>query len=271
MIRRWGTFTDDSGVFFELDNGDLFGVVRTTNGGVTTDDRFAIRTDATGNVFDLSKGNVFDIQYQWRGVGNYVFFVNLHEVRNSAYLGELTKLSMYNPALPLAFESINEGANDKMIVGCVDVSAEGGSNNGKTYGSMGIESQAGSVSVTGYNIPILVVRSKQNIGTLINTRDTLALYASAYGDNNAIFRVWKTRDATAITLNNQTWTNYRDGHLEYIVYDTPDVASPMAFNTAKASETAFLIHLSGRFLFISPPQIHRLLLLTLQSRFPGAW
>ena len=55
-------------MFFELDNGTLYGVVRTTIDSVTTDDRHLIRTNISGNEFDLSKGNVFDIQWQWRGV-----------------------------------------------------------------------------------------------------------------------------------------------------------------------------------------------------------
>ncbi len=231
MNRSFGTFTAESGVMFRLESGTLYGVVRTTRTGVTTEDKIPIPISG----FDLSKGNVFDIQYQWRGVGNYVWYVNLKEVANSEYLGTLTELSMYNPALPIAFESENLGANNKMRFGCVDVTSEGGEDNGKTYGSISVNNQSGSVAITGYNIPILAVRSKTTVSGLINTRDTLALLATAYSDNNSIFRIWKTRDFTAITVNNQSWTNFGDGHMEYIIYDTPDVASPMTFDTAKAS------------------------------------
>ena len=132
MVRRFGQFTKEAGTFFELDNGVLYGVVRTTVDSVTTDDRFFIRQDIRNNVFDLSKGNVFDIQWQWRGVGNYVFFVNLQEVVNTGYLGTKDELTMFNPALPVAFESINEGAMDEMVFGCVVVTSEGGGDNGKT-------------------------------------------------------------------------------------------------------------------------------------------
>ena len=228
MIRRFGQFTSESGVFFELDNGILYGVVRTTIDSVTTDDRFEIRQD-----FDLSKGNVFDIQYQWRGVGNYVFYVNLKEVVGSRYLGTLTNLSMFNPAAPLAFEAINEGDDDPMYFGCVDLSSEGGSHNGKTYGSIGVSNNTGSIAISGYNQPVLAVRSKLTVGGLINTRDTLALLASAYGDQKAVLRIWATRDFTAITNGTQTWSDHGDGHLEYVVYD-PGAGTPMTFDTAKA-------------------------------------
>lgn len=236
MVRRFGTFTAESGTFFELDNGLLYGVVRTTENSITTDDRFLI-DHARWNI-DLSKGNVYDIQYQWRGVGNYVFFINLQEVRNSAYLGERTKLSMFNPALPIAFQSINEGDNDIMRFGCVDVSTEGGSGNGSTYGSLAVPTATADLSMTGLNCPILVVHNKKTLASgQINTRDITALLLTAYSDSKGVIKVWYTRDTTAITLNDQSWADYGDGHLEYIWFDEPNVTTPISFDTAKAVET----------------------------------
>jgi len=230
MNRRFGTATDENGVFFSLESGVLYGVIRTTRNGVTTEDKILLDVSEV----NLSKGNVFDIQFQWRGVGNYAFFINLKEVGNTKYLGTLTELSLANPALPLFFESVNLGNNNKMVFGCVDVTSEGGKTNGKTYGSVNISNNEGEVSISGYNVPIIAIRSKTTVNGRINTRDTLALLASAYANVKAIFRVWATRDFTAITQNNQVWKNFGDGHLEYIEYNNPSVASPMTFNTAKA-------------------------------------
>lgn len=214
MTREFGTFTAESGVFFRLKSGGtLVGVIRTTVGGVTTDDEIAL-TIPDG--VDLSKGNVFDIQYQWRGVGNYKFFINLVEAGDSNYLGTLTNLSMYNPALPVAWNSENLGDNDAMFFGCVDVSSEGGKDNGKTYGSVGISNESGQVSISGYNTPIVAIRSKLTVGGLINTRDTLALLLSSYSDNKSFIRVWATRDFTSITQNSDVWNDFGDGHLEFI-------------------------------------------------------
>lgn len=231
--RLFGVFTHQSGAFFKLTSVGLYAVVRTTIDGVTTDDEYLI--DTTG--LDLSKGNIYDIQLQWRGVGNYKFLINLIEYKVIEYLGKRTELTMFNPANPIAFQCENLGDDVEIHTGCVDVTSEGGDDNGKTYGAIGTETTTGSVSITGYNVPILAVRSKKLVGSLINTRDTLALLASAYGDNRAVFRIWNTRDWTAITENNQTWKDYGDGHLEYIIYDTPDVTTPMTFNTAKATLT----------------------------------
>lgn len=231
MNRRFGLGTTENAVYFSLESGVLFAVVRTFNGVSVVEDKNEI--DITG--IDLSKGNIFDIQFQWRGVGNYKFFINNKEVYNTEYLGTLSALSMSNPALPVFFESENLGGNDSMVFGCVDVTSEGGDANGKTYGSVSIDSQTGSVPiVSGFNVPIIAIRSKLLVGGRPNTRDTLALLATAYGDQRNVIRVWATRDFTAITENDQPWVAFGDGHLEYIQYDNPDVANPMTFDTAKA-------------------------------------
>ena len=230
--RRYGSFTEESGMFFLVRNGDLFGVIRTTIDGVTSDDEYAIITEGTG--LDLEKGNIYDAQMQWRGVGNFKFFINKKEVLRVDYLGKRTELTMFNPANPIAFECINLGDEVSVECGCVDISTEGGKADGKTYGSISVNTPSGSIAVAGYNPPVLVVRNKRTVLGKRNTRDITALTASAYSDQKSLFRIWSTRDASAITLNNQTWTDYGDGHLEYIIYDTPDVATPMTFDTTKA-------------------------------------
>lgn len=228
QTRRFGVATKESGVFFSLENGILYGVIRTTRSGVTSEDKFDL--DITG--VDLSKGNVFDIQYQWRGVGNYKFFVNLVEVGNSEYLGTLTELSMYNPACPIFFENINLGDSFPMKFGCVDVTSEGGKDNGKTYGSVSLSGDSSQSIMSSVNTPIIAVRSKLTVGGLINTRDTLALLASAYADNKAIFKVWITRDFSAITDGDSAWEDFGDGHLEFT--ERPEAGGTMSFDKSKA-------------------------------------
>jgi hypothetical protein len=236
--RNFGLFYEESGVFFRLKSSGLFGVIRTTIGGVTTDSEYLI--DASR--YDLSKGNTFDIQFQWRGVGDYLFYINQKLTMVVENLGKLDHLSMYNPALPVSFECINSGDPVTIRIGCVDVTSEGGENNGKTYGSIAPPSNERTVSITGpnqYNTPVLVVHNKKTVGTVINTRDVLSLLASAYSSNRAIITIYVTRDDTAITLNDQVYTDYGDGRLEYVTYDlNADGSSlsgtPIEFDTTKA-------------------------------------
>ena len=237
--RSFGIFYEESGVFFRLKSDGLYAVVRSTVSGVTTDNEQPI--DTTG--IDLGKGNVYDIQFQWRGVGNYVFYINLKPVYVFNNLGKLDNLSMYNPALPASFECINQGDAVSIRIGCVDITSEGGKNNGKTYGSIAPPSNTRTISIPGpnqYNTPVLVVHNKLTVGAVINTRDVLALLASAYSSERSIITVYQTRDDTAITLNSQTYTDYGDGRLEYVTYDlnsdgTPLAGTPISFDTTKAN------------------------------------
>lgn len=230
--RTFGAFTKEAGVGFRLRSGVLYAVRRSTVQGVTSDVEEVI-TIPEG--VDIEKGNVYDIQFQWRGVGSYFFYINLNVVHVFDTLGTLSELSIFNPALPCAFESINLGEHADLVVGCVDVTSEGGSDNGKTYGSIGISTEAASVAITGFNIPVIAIMNKADFGALVNTRDVLSLLATAYGDQRCVFRVWATRDPSAITENDQSWKDFGDGHIEYIEYDNPDVGLPMAFDTAKAT------------------------------------
>jgi|GEM_PF-2950195 len=230
--RSFGVFTSEAGVGFRLRGGIFYAFRRTTVSGVTTDTEEVITVPVE---VDLEKGNVFDVQFQWRGVGSYFFYINLKLVHTFDLLGTLDELSVFNPALPCAFECINAGEAATLEVGCVDVTAEGGKDNGKTYGSIGTSTESGSIAISGFNVPVLVVRNKKQFGTLINTRDVLALLSTAYGDQRCVLRIWATRDETAITLNDQVWADFRDAHIEYIEYDNPAVASQMTFDTTKAA------------------------------------
>ena len=60
---------------------------------------------------------------------------------------------------------------------------EGGTANGKEYGSIGITNESGQVAINGFNVPITVLRSKRFIGAKVNTRDMVALLATGYADN----------------------------------------------------------------------------------------
>jgi len=229
QTRQWGIGTDENGVFFSLESGTLYGVIRTTTtAGGTVDSKVAL--DTTG--LDISKGNIYDIQFQWRGVGGYKFFINLEEAGEFDYLGTLDDLSMSNPSLPCFYYNENLGANNPIKCGCVDVASEGGMDNGKEYGSFGISTEQGEAAYTGFNQPIIAVRSKPTFDGLINTRDTLALLASFYSDEKSICRIWTTRDTTAITEGDSAWVDIGDGHLEGI--ERTATVGTLAFDTAKA-------------------------------------
>ena len=241
--RTCGIFTAESGVGIRL-RGDgatwsMYMLVRTTINSVTTDTEHLVSDFPDG--FDPSKGNIYDLQLQWRGVGNFKMYIGDESTGASklvltvSNLNVVTNLTVFNPALPISYECINQGADVTIRSGCVDVTSESGADDKGFYGSIGIDNNEGQVSVSGFNTPVLVVRNKILGGAgQINTRDMIALLSTAYSDQRSVMRVWATRDETAITLNDQTWVSFRDGLIESLQYDNPNVATPITFDTAKA-------------------------------------
>lgn len=237
-VRDFGMFTKESGYFFRLKSGELYACRQTTiDGGVTitTEDLISLPFDV-----DFEKGFTYDIQAKWRGVGGIGFWIGHPDTEVSTlvhymkFLGTSTELSVFNPAMPIAFRCLNLGDNVVIQSGCVDVSTEGGGSYDGTYGSISTSSESGSIPVSGFNTPVLVVHSKDIFAGRINTRDILNLAVTASSDQKSVLRVWVTRDPTAITLNDQTWTDYRDKNIEFLEYNLPIVGTPMTFDTAKA-------------------------------------
>lgn len=204
--RRWGVFNSKYGAFFELLDGDLFSVVRTTNDGITTDDRKLISYD-----FDIDRGNIYDIQMQWRGVGNIKFYIGNASngmpdlVATYNYLNTLTNLSISNPALPIGFEAIG----DVMIeCGCADVSSEGGKRETRFYQSL----DSGEIALTTAEKAILAFTVSPTVDGNMNTRDCVMTRISAYSNDTALIKIYISRDQTSVTA---TWTDQDQGFQKF--------------------------------------------------------
>lgn len=209
--RDWGLFTDDNGVFFRLKaDGLLYVVVRS---GGAEDEQLADVSGVSG--FDVEKGNVYDIQFQWRGVGNYAFFVNLQLVYTFSYLGTLTALSMENPALPAAYYCYKDTGDITLYAGCVDISSEGGDVAREQYGSA-----HGTESGNNTDYPIVSIYNPPLIGGRVNTRNLRLARVSASSTAKCKISVWKSRTAAALT--NESFSAIGDG--SYVEVDTEATA-----------------------------------------------
>jgi hypothetical protein len=106
-ICDYGIFTVDNGVFFRVKEDGTLWAVRRTLGAEVAEEQISLDTG-----FDITKGHLYDIQFQWRGVGNYMFYVDNKLVHKMALLGTLDALSIANPALPVGFlvtKTVNGG------------------------------------------------------------------------------------------------------------------------------------------------------------------
>lgn len=195
-VEDFGLFTDTDGVFFRVDIlGDLYACIQSD--GVITHQELIPMPFA----LDYSKGNVFDIQFQWRGAGNFKFFAGnpktgklefLYIIKN---LNKLTDLTILNPSLCAAYRVTSLGDAGEIQSGCVDISTEGGREGREQYQS----AESIGKAISGVNVPVLIVKSPDRINGTMNTRDGRLARVSGASDKRSVFTIWFTRDETAFT------------------------------------------------------------------------
>lgn len=200
-VEDFGLFTDTDGVFFRIHtDGKLYACLQ--SGGVLVhEDLINFPCSFDDEPLDYSKGNVYDIQFQWRGAGNYRFFAGnpktgrlevIHEIKN---LNSLTALTMQNPSLPAAFRVTSLGDAGEIQCGCVDITSEGGDDRHEQYQS----AKSLEKTISGTDLPVLIIHSPATIGGSMNTIDGMLSRISGASDKRSIFQVWSTRDPTAFT------------------------------------------------------------------------
>lgn len=192
-VRDWGVgIHGENEVQFALKSDGLL-YAQLESGGVSKVDTVIDVSGVTN--FDVEKGNIYDIQFQWRGVGNYLFFINNVLVHTISNLGTLTELSMENPALPAHFRCERTTANVEMHIGCVDITSENGTRNDReSY----VSAYSEAVSV-GTDQPVLVAHNPLQINSQTNTRTSTLARISVNCSKKAVFKVWVTRDPADIT------------------------------------------------------------------------
>lgn len=190
--RTWGIGTPENCVQFRLEaDGLLYAIIR--SGNVETTRQLIDTSTVTG--FDVEKGNVYDIQFQWRGVGDYKFFINLIHVATVSYIGTLTALSMENPALPIQFGAVRTTQDVALHVGCADITSEGGRADNEQFSS----AYAENVTISGTDVPVMVIHNPLLQGGVTNTRSVTVARLSFNCAKRGSFKVWTTRNLADIT------------------------------------------------------------------------
>lgn len=216
-----GLLYSDSGFIKDAtkENGKLYAMRRTLRDGVVIETEALLDYSVLKN--ELSEGHVRDIQAQWRGVGDIKYFMDLQEIENVELLGTLSNISVFNPAMPIAFECTNIGIarwgmftehsgmfyewrfnapqETQLNIGCVDVTSEGGFKANRQRG----EVDSDEINLGAIEVPVLAIYLPATIdynGTqTMNTRDISLSLVSGFADDNTIMRVYLTRDKTKFT------------------------------------------------------------------------
>jgi len=186
QTRNWGYYDDSDGLMFRL-VGTTLNVVRRTSTGesggtlvtpyeqVVASSSWNVDTlDGTGNagnpsgtLLDVSKGNIYEIRFQWLGVGTVQFFVNTHLVHQMVHPNTLAYPYMRTATLPLSWEIINNALStaSSFAVICGHVTSESGELPPHTPT---VATVAPVTTSAAAEIPILSVRLKTLLNTLGN-------------------------------------------------------------------------------------------------------
>ena len=137
QVRQWGYFEDNDGLFFEQSGTTINVVRRTSTSGSPVDtavpqsqwnrDRLD-GTGASGITLDVTKANIYEIRYQWLGVGSVQYWISgvlVHQLDNAnLYSAPYMKTAV----LPVQIEVVNTAASTAggFTNICVSVRIEGG-------------------------------------------------------------------------------------------------------------------------------------------------
>ena len=228
--RGYGIFTDDgngailNGVLFQLEGWILYWVIY--NNGVQKN-KVACDISLLKN-FNIEKWNLYDIQFQWRGVWDYFFYVNQKLVLTIDNVGQLDYVSIENPWLPASYFSENtDGVNVLIKSWCVDISSEWGVKEGLTYTGI---SNSDDIPITSKAPPIgmLVCYNKSTFKGKLNFRDVRLLRLWISSDVLSRFALYTTEDITAFT-----WLSLVDRYNDSVISYQDAKITPFTFDTTK--------------------------------------
>jgi len=211
QIRRWGFFDDNDGLFFELNGTTLYVVTRSSTSGSVVETKVAQsswngdKLDGTGLsevTLDITKGQIYEIQFQWLGVGRVNFFVNGilgHTFENP---NTIAGPYMRTAVLPCSWEIENDGAStaSSFYSICTSVNIEGTSEMPEySYGAY----NDADVTVGTTERPLLSIRPSLTFNSIDNRMSILPLLltASNEGGRSAI------RLVLDATLTGASWSS----------------------------------------------------------------
>ena len=224
-------------VYFKLEDWILYWVMENSVGLTKT-----VEIDLPAGT-DLSAWNLLDIQYHWRGVWNYYFYFNLKLAGTITNLGGWTQVSIANPAMSVYYSCENtDGTEVELHYWCVDVTSEWGKKDWLAPVTCAnelttIDPQGVAVSIV--NQPLIIMRIKETLYWLPNTRDSIIKRISCASDQKSVMKTWFTRDITAFWWVNFIDANFKDAVLwssvEYIDW-VWSLATELTFDITKAQK-----------------------------------
>lgn len=195
-IIKVGVFDEgENGIYFKtIGDGNLYACVL-SNGIETHAELITFPFD-----IDIEKGNNYDIQVQWRGIGDikYTAFNPstglgevVHLIRLLGTLDE--KVGLENPALPAAYYTENVTEEVNVWAGCVDITSEGGVISREQYASTSVSATVSTGDA------IIELRQPELINGKTNSRDILPSRITVSSNKKVHVDLYQARNSVGVT------------------------------------------------------------------------
>jgi hypothetical protein len=176
QVRRWGFFDENNGLFWQLNGTDFQVVRRTSTSGTPVDNvvnQASFNRDTmdgngeSGVNLDLTKGNIYEIQFQWLGAGLVNFFINATHVHQMEIPNTIVGPYMRTAVLPISWEIENTSASSvgEFTFICGSVTIEGGEDT--PFYSFGAYNSS-EITAGTTEIPILSIRPTETFNSIEN-------------------------------------------------------------------------------------------------------
>ncbi len=190
QVRRWGYFDDNNGLFWQI-NGTTLSCVRRTNTSGTPIDYPDNQVDwnqdkmngsgPSGITIDVTKGNIWEIQFQWLGVGVVNWYINGILVHTMSHPNTISGPYMQTACLPLSWEVMNSSSSTSSWMGviCGSIMIEGGTDEPDyTFGVF----NASDKTVSVIESPLISIRPKLTYNSIDNRMTIVPISMSVMTD-----------------------------------------------------------------------------------------
>lgn len=204
---RWGFMNTTDGIFWQATSAGLSLFVRSTVTGATVETEYAeseFNGDYRPTDIDLSKGNIFEFDFQWLGYGVIRAYINGRLVHTISNPNQIAGPYMRSARLPLRYELTNTGTStaNTLHATCASVLSEGGDPPPEYGYCLSVEATGVGTTETA----LLAIRPKSTLNSINVTGDIFPSALEISADADITFRVYMDPD----TISGGSFVSHSD-------------------------------------------------------------
>lgn len=184
VVRRWGLYDDEDGVYFELDGFTFSFNIRSSLSGSIVNRTQVYEENVLPYTLNFSKFNLYWLDFQWQGVGRVRFGIfNPDGSRKILYTFENANKNslpyMKRGTLPFKVEIFNKyttSSSSELMMTCLTISRQGAGDKLVTSGENYLYTTPNTLNVgSSTYVPLLSAKPKVYYNGIINRTTTIPI------------------------------------------------------------------------------------------------